>query len=62
MELCNWKGTKSLYKITIDGNVVNCSGECQGFGMYPQIYGTYPWAQGMTLALLASTEQKYWRE
>lgn len=52
--ICN--GVKSLYKNTKDGNVVNCSGECQGFGMYPQIYGTYPWAQGMALALLASSE------
>ena len=62
LEQCIWKGTKTLYKNTIDGNVVNCSGECQGFGMYPQIYGTYPWAQGMALALLAASEQMYWRE
>lgn len=62
LERCIHIGAKSLYKNISGGNITNCSGECLGFAMYPQVYGTYPWAQGMTLALLASTEQKYWRE
>ena len=62
LERCIHVGAKSLYKNISGGNTTNCSGECLGFAMYPQVCGTYPWAQGMTLALLASTEQKYWRE
>ena len=56
LELCIRNGAKSLYENIHDGYVMNCSGECLGFGMYPQVYGTYPWAQGMALALLVSTE------
>lgn len=36
-----------------DGRVTDCSGECKGFAEYPQVYGTYPWGSGSTLAFLA---------
>ena len=35
------------------GYVTDCSGECKGFAEYPQVYGTYPWGSGSTLAFLA---------
>lgn len=35
------------------GEVMNASAESTGFGIYPQRYGNYPWAQGPGTALLA---------
>lgn len=29
-----------------NGNIYDCSGECEGFSQYPQIYGAYPWSLG----------------
>lgn len=43
----------ALLKITKNGVVQECSAECRGLGMYPQIYGNYPWAQGPTTSLAA---------
>ncbi len=42
-----------LLSLTENGIVGSCSAECEGLGMYPQRYGSYPWAQGPTTALLA---------
>lgn len=50
-------GLDALHKNTIDGVVQNCSAECRGLGMYPQIYSSYPWAQGPTTALTAISIQ-----
>lgn len=36
------------------GRVYDCSGECEGFGQYPQRYGAYPWALGPALMLQAA--------
>ena len=44
-------GKNAVYKSVKDGNVYDCSGECEGFGQYPQRYGAYPWALGMALVL-----------
>lgn len=30
----------------------DCSGECEGFSQYPQVYGAYPWSLGPGLRLL----------
>lgn len=46
------KSLKALLNSTHDGFVNDCSAECMGFSMYPQIYGNYPWSQGLTLAVL----------
>lgn len=40
------------------GYVTDCSGECKGFAEYPQVYGTYPWGSGSTLAFLAGKRFK----
>lgn len=44
-------GKKAVYKSVKDGRVYDCSGECEGFGQYPQRYGAYPWALGPALLL-----------
>jgi len=28
------------------GKIHDCSGECEGFSQYPQVYGAYPWSIG----------------
>lgn len=47
----------ALHKNTVNGEVINCSAECRGLGMYPQIYSSYPWAQGPTTSLAAISEE-----
>lgn len=44
-------GCEAICHETRDGLVYQCSGECEGFGRYPQIYGAYPWALGPALLL-----------
>lgn len=44
-------GKSAVYKSVKDGQVYDCSGECEGFGQYPQRYGAYPWALGPALLL-----------
>lgn len=44
-------GISAIEKSTRNGRVYDCSGECEGFGQYPQRYGAYPWALGPTLML-----------
>ena len=34
------------------GKIYDCSGECEGFSQYPQVYGAYPWSQGPGSRLL----------
>ena len=44
-------GKNAVYRSVRDGKVYDCSGECEGFGQYPQRYGAYPWALGPALRL-----------
>lgn len=44
-------GRSAIEKSVRDGRVYDCSGECEGFGQYPQRYGAYPWALGPALML-----------
>lgn len=39
-----------------NGNVCCASGECEGFGQYPQRYGVYPWGNGSVLKLFKMME------
>lgn len=48
----------ALYSQIENGKVENCSAECRGISMYPQIYGNYPWAQGPTTSLLAISKKQ----
>jgi rhamnogalacturonyl hydrolase YesR len=45
------KGLRALEKYNENGVIVQCSGECGGFGIYPQKYGDFPWALAFTLEL-----------
>lgn len=39
------------------GKILDCSGECEGFSQYPQVYGAYPWSlgPGMRFLLMRNT-------
>lgn len=37
---------KALFNSYKEGNIYDCSGECEGFSQYPQVYGAYPWSLG----------------
>lgn len=52
------RGLEALQGTVTDGEVPNALAECQGFCMYPQKYGTYPWSLGPALSLFAVTEEK----
>ncbi len=45
------RGRQAVGGSVREGKVYDCSGECEGFGMYPQRYGAYPWALGSALML-----------
>lgn len=49
-------GRNAVYRSSRDGQVYDCSGECEGFGQYPQRYGAYPWALGPALLLRREQE------
>lgn len=44
-------GRNAIWKSVKYGRVYDCSGECEGFGRYPQRYGAYPWSLGPALML-----------
>lgn len=37
---------KALLNSYKNGKIYDCSGECEGFSQYPQVYGAYPWSLG----------------
>lgn len=51
------RGSEALKNSVKEGKIYGCLAECQGFGMYPQIYGAYPWSLGPALSLLVMTEK-----
>ncbi len=51
------RGREGLLLKVKDGRIGECLGECQGFCLYPQVYGAYPWSLGPALALFALTEE-----
>lgn len=52
------RGREALWNIVKDGKLDGCLAECQGFSMYPQSYGAYPWSLGPALSLFAMTEKE----
>ena len=50
------RGREALLSHVKEGKVDDCLAECQGFSMYPQVYGTYPWSLGPALSLFVLTE------
>lgn len=51
------RGREALWHTVKEGRIDNCLAECQGFSMYPQVYGAYPWSLGPALSLFAMTEE-----
>ena len=51
------RGREALLGMVQEGRIGSCLGECQGFCMYPQVYGIYPWSLGPALALFSLTEE-----
>ena len=47
------RGRDALLGSVKDGKIYGALAECQGFSMYPQVYGAYPWSMGPALSLLA---------
>lgn len=52
------RGREALWNSVKEGKIYGCLAECQGFSMYPQIYGAYPWSLGPALSLFVMTEEK----
>lgn len=51
------RGREALWNSVKEGRIYGCLAECQGFAMYPQIYGAYPWSLGPALSLFVMTEK-----
>lgn len=51
------RGREALWDSVKDGKIYGCLAECQGFSMYPQIYGAYPWSLGPALSLFVMTQE-----
>ena len=47
------RGRDALIKAIEDGKLPDCLAECGGFGVYPQKYGSYPWALGPTISFFS---------
>lgn len=45
------RGRDALLSSVREGQIYGALAECQGFSMYPQIYGAYPWSLGPALSL-----------
>lgn len=52
------RGKEALFSLVKEGKLDHCLAECQGFSMYPQVYGAYPWSLGPALSLFAITDDK----
>lgn len=52
------RGRDALLSSVKDGKIYGALAECQGFSMYPQVYGEYPWSLGPALSLFAMTEER----
>ena len=52
------RGREALWSCVKDGKIDDCLAECQGFGMYPQVYGAYPWSLGPALSLFVMTKEQ----
>lgn len=52
------RGREALWASVKEGQIHGCLAECQGFSMYPQIYGAYPWSLGPALSLFVLTQEQ----
>ena len=52
------RGRDALLSSVKDGEIYGCLAECQGFCMYPQVYGAYPWSLGPSLSLFIEAQEQ----
>lgn len=52
------RGRDALWNSVKDGKIYGCLAECQGFCMYPQVYGAYPWSLGPALSLFIEAQEQ----
>lgn len=52
-----YRAASFLLSCIKDGRTARCSAECGGFGLYPQIFGAYPWGNGAALKLFGMMEE-----
>lgn len=52
------RGREALLGMVKEGKLDNALAECQGFSLYPQVYGAYPWSLGPALSLFAVTSEE----
>ncbi len=52
------RGREALLHSIKDGQIYGCLAECQGFSLYPQVYGAYPWSLGPALSLFVLTQEE----
>lgn len=52
------RGRDALWASVKEGKIHGCLAECQGFSMYPQVYGAYPWSLGPALSLFVLTKEQ----
>lgn len=50
------RGQDALWNSVKEGKVPGCLAECQGFCMYPQVYGAYPWSLGPAISLFVTAK------
>lgn len=48
-----------LKNVEKNGKIYECSGECLGFGQYPQFYSAFPWSLAPGLAVLVRIQEVY---
>ncbi len=52
------RGRDGLWSCIEEGKVPHCLAGSPAFGVYPQVYGAYPWSLGPALSLFAITEKE----
>ena len=52
------RGRDALMGSVKEGRIFGALAECQGFSMYPQVYGAYPWSLGPALSLFVMTREE----
>ena len=52
------RGREALWNSVKEGKIYGALAECQGFSLYLQEYGAYPWSLGPALSLFVMTKEK----
>lgn len=50
---------KAILNSSRNGKIYDCSGECEGFSRYPQVYGAYPWSLGPGTRFICAMKEEW---